>query len=137
MREISFSDGRDTVTVRSDPEFVWRPVRIGERAVMASGRIVMDTVGVKNTAEIPVGWLSPEDLCLLKRMIQQSAALTVRYPTPEGDREDLCAVDLPVFRAFRWGEDGVSQWYGVTLTAEQIGIDPVGRIGSGSAGADA
>ena len=134
MREISFSDGRNTVTVRSDPEFVWKPVRIGERAVMASGRIVMDTVGVKNTAEIPVGWLSPEDLARLKRMIAQSEALTVRYPTPEGDREDLCAVELPVFRAFRWGEDGVSQWYGVTLTVEQIGVDPPeGNGGSGHA----
>ena len=125
MREISFSDGRDTVVIRSDPEFVWRPVRIGERAVMASGRIVMDTVGVKNTAEIPVGWLSPEDLARLKRMIAQSEALTVRYPTPEGIRSDLCFVDMPVFRAFRWGDDGVSQWYGVTITAEQAGADPV------------
>ena len=125
MRSITLTDGQDTVVLQSEPEFIWRPVLLGERAVMASGRIVMDTVGVKNTAEIPVGWLSPEDLALLKRMIQQNEALTVRYPTPDGDREDLCAVDMPVFRAFRWGEDGVSQWYGVTLTAEQIGVDPV------------
>ena len=125
MREISFSDGRDTVTVSSEPEFVWRPVLIGSRAVMASGRTVMDAVGVKNTAEIPLGWLSPRDLALLKRMIQRNAALTVRYPTPEGIRSDLCFVDMPVFRAFRWGDDGVSQWYGVTITAEQAGADPV------------
>ena len=134
MVRITLSDGRDTVTVTSEPEFVWRPVLIGSRAVMASGRTVMDAVGVKNTAEIPLGWLSPRDLALLKRMIQRNAALTVRYPTPEGDREDLCAVELPVFRAFRWGEDGVSQWYGVTLTVEQIGVDPPeGNGGSGHA----
>lgn len=123
MRNISLSDGRNTVVLRSDPEFIWKPVLIGERAVMASGRTVMDTVGVKNTAEVPVGWLSPQDLALLKRMIQQNAALTVRYPTPEGDREDLCWVDMPVFRAFRWGDDGVTQWYGVTLSVEQAGIE--------------
>ncbi len=125
MNKITLSDGRDTVSILSEPEFVWRPVLIGERAVMASGRTVMDAVGVKNTAEIPAGWLSPRDLALLKRMIQRNAALTVRYPTPEGYREDLCFVEMPVFRAFRWGEDGVSQWYGVTVTAEQAGVDPV------------
>ena len=95
MVRISLSDGRDTVTVSSEPEFVWRPVLIGSRAVMASGRTVMDAVGVKNTAEIPLGWLSPGDLARLKRMIQQNAALTVRYPTPEGIRSDLCRYSGP------------------------------------------
>ena len=125
MVRITLSDGRDTVTVSSEPEFVWRPVLIGSRAVMASGRTVMDAVGVKNTAEIPLGWLSPRDLALLKRMIQRNAALTVRSPPREGIRTERCLVDMPVFRACRWGDDGVSQWYGVTITAEQAGADPV------------
>ena len=125
MRNITISDGRDTVVLRSEPEFVWKPVLIGERAVMASGKTVMDVSGIKHTAEIPVGWLSPADLARLSRMIRQSGTLTVRYPTAEGDRTDECFADLPVFRAFRYGEDGVSQWYGITLRLEQTGVERV------------
>ena len=123
MRNITISDGRDTVVLLSDLEFVWKPKLIGERAVMASGRTVLDVTGIKHTAEIPVGWLSPADLAKLVRMIASNAALTVSYPTAAGDRRDLCFVDMPEFRAFRYGKDGVSQWCGVTLTAEQAGVE--------------
>ena len=125
MRNITLSDGRDTVVLQSEPEFVWKPVLIGERAVMASGKTVMDVTGIKHTADIPAGWLSPEDLACLMRMIRKSGTLTVRYPTAEGDRRDECFADMPVFRAFRYGEDGVSQWYGVTLHLEQTGVDRI------------
>ena len=124
MRNITISDGRDTVRLLADAEFTWTPALVARRAVMASGLIVMDVTGVKNRLEIPTGWLSPEDLALLKRMIASNASLTVSYPTPEGDRRDECCVEMPVFRAFRYDNNGVSQWYGVTLTAEQVGVDP-------------
>ncbi|MBQ3636797.1 MAG: hypothetical protein II953_00405 [Clostridia bacterium] len=126
MRNIVLSDGADTVTLLSDLEFVWRPKLIGERAVMASGRTVADVTGIKHTAEIPVGWLSPEDLSKLVRMIAKNAALTVSYPTAAGDRHDVCFVGMPEFRAFRYGADGVSQWYGVTLSVEQAGVEEAG-----------
>ena len=125
MRNITLSDGRETIVLGVEPEFAFQPVLIGERAVMASGKTVMDVSGVKYTAEIPVGWLSPGDLARLERMILKGVPLSVRYPTPEGDRTDECFADMPVFRAFRYDADGVSQWYGVTLRLEQAGVDPV------------
>lgn len=125
MRKITISDGYDTVTLLSDLEFTWKPEIIGVRAQMASGRTVMDVSGVKNRAEIPTGWLSPGDLALLKRMITRNIALTVRYPTFDGDRSDLCYIEMPEFKAFKYGADGVSQWYGVTLNIEQQGADEV------------
>ena len=35
MREITFSDGRGTVTVRSEPEFLWKPALIGQSFALA------------------------------------------------------------------------------------------------------
>lgn len=126
MRRIVISDDHGSVTLLSDLEFTWQPKIIGEKATMASGLTVMDVTGIKNAAEIPTGWLSPSDLSLLKAMISRSVLLTVKYPTVEGDREDLCYVGMPEFKAFRYDEDGVSQWYGVTLNIEQAGVDAVG-----------
>ena len=125
MRRITISDGTDTVTLLSDIEFTWKPQIMGERATMASGRTVMDITGVKNYAEIPVGWLSPSDLALLKSMIVRNITLTVRYPTFDGDREDSCFIEMPEFKSFKYGADGVSQWYGVTLNLEQEGVDEI------------
>lgn len=125
MRKITITDGVDSVTLLADLEFTWRPQIIGERATMASGKTVMDVVGIKNTLEIPTGWLSPEDLSTLKRMITQNIALTVSYPTVGGDRSDLCYIEMPEFKAFKYGADGVTQWYGVTLKMEQQGVEEI------------
>jgi hypothetical protein len=43
----------------------------------------------------------------------------------DGDRQDPCYIDMPEFRAFKYGPGGVEQWYGVTLHAEQQGVDEV------------
>ena len=125
MRKITITDGVDTITLLADLEFTWTPKIIGERATMASGKTVMDVTGIKNYAEIPTGWLSPADLATLKRMITQNVALTVSYPTVDGDRSDVCYIEMPEFKAFKYGANGVEQWYGVTLKIEQQGVDPV------------
>ena len=125
MRKISITDGISTVTLLSDLEFTWSPEIIGERDMMASGRTVMDVTGVKNRAEIPVGWLSSADLATLKSMIVRNVTLTIRYPTFDGDREDRCFIEMPEFRSFKYDSDGVSQWYGVTLNIEQEGVDEI------------
>ena len=125
MRNIIITDGTDTVTLLSDLEFTWTPELLGERAVMASGKTVMDVIGVKNHLEIPTGWLSAGDLRKLKSMISRNVVLTVRWPSLDGDRSDPCYVGMPVLKSFKYGTDGVEQWYGVTLDIEQAGSDPV------------
>lgn len=89
---------------------------------MASGKTVMDVVGEKITLEIPTGWLSAADLARLKAMIRRSHLLTISYPDVDGDKTDLFFVDHPQYKAFKYGADGVEQWYGVTLTATQYGV---------------
>ena len=125
MRRITITDGADTVLLRSDLEFEWVPEIVGERAVMASGKTVMDVTGIKNKLTVPTGWLSVQDLVKLRQMIVRNAVLTVKWPSLEGDRQDECYIGMPEFKSFKYGPDGVEQWYGVTLEIEQAGVDPV------------
>ena len=125
MRKITISDGENTVTLLPDLVFSIQPETIGTRAVMASGKTVMDVVGEKITLEIPTGWLSPADLAKLKAMIRRSHILEIGYPDVDGDKSALFFVDHPVYKAFKYGADGVEQWYGVTIKAEQYGVSTV------------
>lgn len=125
MRKMQITDGRDTVTLLSDLEFSYTPKVLGERATMASGKTVMDVTGIKNILEVPTGWLSVTDLRALKRMISRNPTLTVRWPSLDGDRSDECIVGMPELRSFKYGPDGVEQWFGVTLEIEQVGVDEI------------
>lgn len=122
MRKITISDGTDSVTLLTDLRFTIAPKMIGPTATMASGKIVMDKVGVKDTLTIPTGWLSPADLTKLRRMIDGGPELTISYPSLGGDKTAVFLVSQPEYKAFSYGADGVSQWYGVTLKAEQQGV---------------
>jgi hypothetical protein len=113
------------VTLLPDLVFTIQPETVGTSETMASGRTVMDIVGEKITLNIPTGWLSADDLAKLKGMIRRSHVLTITYPDVDGDKSDLFFVDHPVYKAFRYGADGVEQWYGVTITAAQYGVTTV------------
>lgn len=122
MRNITISDGTNTVTLLSDLVFEITPKTIGTTATMASGRTVMDVVGEKITLKIPTGWLSASDLATLKGMIRSTHFLTVSYPDVDGDKTDTFYVEHPTYKSFKYGEDGVEQWYGVTLKMTQYGV---------------
>ncbi len=122
MRRITISDGENTVTLLSDLTFSVSPERVGTVATMASGRTVMDVVGEKITLEIPTGWLAAEELSLLRQMLRRTPFLTVSYPDVDGDRTGQFCFENPTYKAFRYGEDGVTQWYGVTLRATEYGV---------------
>ena len=126
MRRITISDGFEAVTLLPDLVFTIQPQTVGTRETMASGRTVMDVVGEKITLEIPTGWLSATDLAKLKLMIRRSHILTIAYPDVDGEKRDQFYVDHPVYKAFKYGVDGVEQWYGVTLTATQYGVSAKG-----------
>lgn len=125
MRNITISDGAQAVTLLPDLVFTIQPETVGTAATMASGKTVMDIVGEKITLNIPTGWLSAADLAKLKGMIRRSHVLTITYPDVDGDKSDLFFVEHPVYKAFKYGADGVEQWYGVTITATQYGVTTV------------
>lgn len=106
-----------------DLRFTITPETVATTATMASGKTVMDVVGVKDVLEIPTGWLPVGELSKLREMIKKSPALTVSYPTVGGEKTDVFVVDQPECKAFSYGDDGVTQWYGVTLTMRQQGVD--------------
>nr|DAG17065.1 MAG TPA: hypothetical protein [Caudoviricetes sp.] len=123
LRRISITDGARTVELMPDLRFTIAPETVAVEATMASGKTVMDKIGVKDVLEIPTGWLSVDDLAKLRAMIKASPALTVSYPTVGGDKTDVFIVDQPECKSFSYGDDGVTQWYGVTLTMRQQGVD--------------
>ena len=123
MRNIKISDGVRSVTLLYDLEFTITPRMIGTTAIMASGRTVADYVGTKTVLTVPTGWLSAADLSLLRRMIREIRVLTVHYPDIDGDKIGLFLVSEPEYRAFKYGADGVEQWYGVTLTMESLEVE--------------
>lgn len=123
MRNIVITDGENTVTLLQDLEFTIEPRDVGVEATMASGKTVMDIVGTKNVLEIPTGWLSPEDLATLRSMISKKHILTVTYPDIDGTKTKSFFVKQPKYKTFKYGTDGVEQWYGVTLTMTQQGVD--------------
>ena len=125
MRRITISDGFEAVTLLPDLVFTIQPETVGTLETMASGKTVMDIVGEKITLNIPTGWLSAADLARLKGMIRRSHVLTISYPDVDGEKTDRFFVDHTVYKAFKYGDDGVELWYGVTLTATQYGVTTV------------
>lgn len=123
MRSITISGKTASVTLLRDLVFTIRPQNVGSTATMASGKTVMDYVGVKYVLDIPTGWLSPTDLITLRTMINTEHVLSVTYPDIDGDKTADFLFDQPEYKAFKYGADGVSQWCGVTLTATMQGVE--------------
>lgn len=119
MRRIKIAHGEESVTLMRDLRYTITPAAIGTTATMASGRTVMDFIGEKNVLTIPTGWLSASDLARLRAMIRRYHLLDITYDEPEGERTAKFLVDQPVLRSFKYGADGVTHWYGVTLTATE------------------
>lgn len=126
MHNITITDGTSTVTLLSKLRFTITAEFVGTTATMASGRTVRDIVGVKNTLTVPTGWLSAADLSLLRRMIYTSHILTVTYPDLDGDKTAEFFIDPPELKSFKYGADGVEQWYGVTLKMVQYETETAG-----------
>lgn len=123
MRNIVISDGDgNAVTLLPDLEYQLTPEEIGTSATMASGREVFDYIGEKNVLTIPTGWLPAEDLVVLREMIRRHHILNILYDTPEGERRDKFLVKQPALKSFKYAGDGVSVWYGVTLSATQYEV---------------
>ena len=123
LRRIKITDGTNTVTLLRDLVFTIQPKDIGATATMASGKTVMDIIGVKNDLKIPTGWLSVSDLRKLRSMINTKHVLSVTYPDVDGDKTRDFLFSQPEYKAIIYDEDGVSQWCGVTITATQQGVD--------------
>ena len=123
MRNITITNGEQSVTLLSDLEFDITPKMIGVTATMASGRTVTDYIGTKTVLTVPTGWLSAADLIKLRQMIRRDRALTVIYPDIDGEKTGVFLVEEPSYRAFKYGADGVEQWYGVTLSMESQEVE--------------
>lgn len=121
MRQIKITDGTSTVTLLRNLEFTISNEVVGTKATMASGKIVMDIVGVRTKLNIPTGYLSKQDVSTLKNMILKSQILKVTYPDTDGDVTGEFVCEPLELKSFAYDDDGVSAWYGVTL--KMTGVD--------------
>lgn len=123
MRNIIITDSVDTITLLSDLVFDLSSEEISKSATMASGRTVKDVVGCKNVLNIPVGYLSLENVALLRNMINRnSGMLTIRYPTPNEDKTDLFIVEQPTYTTYDYDDSGVAIWKGVIIKASTVEV---------------
>lgn len=123
VRNIIITDNVDTITLLNDLMFDLSSDEISKTATMASGRTVKDIVGYKNVLSIPVGYLSLENMALLRNMILRNAGvLTIRYPTPNGDKTNVFVVEPPTYSTFDYDNSGVAIWKGVTINASTLEV---------------
>lgn len=122
MRNITISDGISSVVLRSDLVFELEYEEVGTTKTMASGKRVKDIVGYRPVLNIPTGYVELNDLVRLKSLINSGKFLQVTYPGLGGGETRLFEIAPPVYKSFKYGEDGVSVWYAVTLrcTAQEV-----------------
>lgn len=122
MRNIFISDGVNTVVLRNDLVYELKYEEVSVVKTMASGKRVKDIVGYRPVLNIPTGYLSLPDLTRLKNMINSGQFLKVTYPGVGGVESKYFDIAPPVFKSFKYDDDGVSIWYAVTLkcTAQEV-----------------
>lgn len=124
MRNIIITDNTDTITLRNDLMFEIQPEEISRSATMASGRLVKDVIGYKPVLKIPVGYLSLDNMSLLRNMIKRNNGLiSISYPTPNGDITQQFMVEQPTYTTFSYDGNGVAVWQGVTIIARALEVD--------------
>lgn len=124
MRNVIISDGVNTINLVNDLVFDIKPQEISTSATMASGRLVKDIIGYKNTLEIPCGYLDLENMKKLKNMIKSNnGVLQISYSAPDSDKTEWFIVDQPTYTVFSYDDEGVAVWKGVTLTATAVEVE--------------
>ena len=116
MRNIIISDGVNSVELLNDLVYEIEYKELNKKKIMASGKIKKEIIGYRPVLTIPTGYVKLNDLRKLKSMILTGKFLTVTYPGVDGDRTALFDIEPPLFKSFKYDEDGVTVWYGVTLT---------------------
>ena len=122
LRNIIISNGSTSVELKNDLVYELKYEEVSVKKTMASGKRVKDIVGYRPVLVIPSGYVELNDIVQLKNMINSGEFLRVTYPGVCGDETRLFEIAPPVFKSFKYGSDGVSVWYGVTLkcTAQEV-----------------
>ena len=118
MRNLVISGNVGTVALRNIT-FSITPKPVETVATMVSGKTVVDTRGMRNVLTTPTVWLDGDNLSTLRQMISAERILSVTYPDTDGnDTTEKMLFTQPTYRAFKYDDEGVTCYYGITLTAE-------------------
>lgn len=126
MRNIRITNPNnedESVKLLDDIEFKIIPEEENISSKMASKRIVKDVIGYRDALEIPVGYLSLEDMAKLRTMIRKTNGfLNLEYDTPDGDRSELFVIDDIPLTAVKYNDNGVAVWLNVTITGRSAEV---------------
>lgn len=123
MLRYVFSDDVETITLRRNLKIAVTPEPIEREVDMISGRTVKDVVGYKDVLSLPVGYLSLEDNNKLCQMITRNhGLLTISYTDATGDHTEKFIVKPPTWTSFKYDDDGVAVWEGVTIQARTVEV---------------
>lgn len=116
LRNIKISNSENSVMLREDSIFEITHEEVGTTKQMASGKIVRDVVGYRPVLNIPVGYLSVEDVRKLKQIINSGEFATVEFPGLDGDASGSFIIAPPIYKGVIYGDNGVDVWIGMQLT---------------------
>ncbi|MCC8195698.1 MAG: hypothetical protein LIO49_02650 [Ruminococcus sp.] len=114
---LTITDGTSTVILPLGTDYTIQKKRIGSTATASDGTTVLDVIGSKITLDAGDIKLTSEVLEVLMSMIEASPFLNVTYPDASGSVTADFLFDIPKIRAFLFDDEGVSEWYAVSITA--------------------
>lgn len=112
---ISSPDGGERIQMPPTRQLSLAPKEECRELQMASGRMVKEVIGVRQTITASWDWVPAETIARLCALLNRGGYFRVEYPAPEGDRAELCGITPPAPRVFRY-KDGVARWHDITLT---------------------
>lgn len=91
---------------------------VTKEAVMASGRMVQDSIGWRKQLTASWEWIPMETLAALTALVRGGSFVEIHYPDPvEGACSGLFKLKIGSAKIFRF-VDGQPRWYNVELDAQ-------------------
>ncbi len=114
---LTITDGTSTGILPLGTDYSIEKKRIGSTATASDGTTVLDVIGQKVTLSAGDIKLSEATLEALMSMIEASPFLSVTYPDISGSVTADFLFDIPKITAYEFDDEGVSEWYGISITA--------------------
>lgn len=94
---------------------------VANTVTMASGKVVKDMVGYRNTLKASWDYVPVATITELSFLLRTGGFFYVEYPAPTGDAAGNFEVDFPEMKIFCF-KNGIAVWHDVTLkmTAQEV-----------------
>lgn len=97
--------------------------QVANTVTMASGKVVKDTLGYRETITATWDYVPALDIVSLVSILRSCAFFYVEYPAPSGDASGVFEIEYPQMSIFCY-KNNVALWHNVslTMTAQELSI---------------